>query len=100
MAEAVAQEETKICSTCERAIEVSKIRMHEIGCARNNYKCRECGEVVAKAEREEHEQTAHKPVTCQYCPYTAPAAKFGAHEENCDIRKMKEEQARQKELQE
>ena len=47
--------------------------MHEIGCARNNYKCRDCGDVVAKAEREEHE-------------------------ENCGINKIKEEQARQKEL--
>ena len=75
-----------MCSTCERAIEVSKIRMHEIGCARNNYKCRECGDVVAKADREEHEETAHKPVKCQYCPYTAPVVKFGQHEENCDMR--------------
>lgn len=33
------QVETKKCGTCEREIEVSKIRMHEIGCARMNYKC-------------------------------------------------------------
>ena len=85
MAEA-AVEETKQCSTCERAIELSKIRMHEIGCARNNYKCRECGEVVAKADREEHEEQAHRPVQCQYCPHAAPAAKFGNHEQNCDMR--------------
>ena len=81
-----ATEETKICSTCEKAIEVSKFRMHEIGCARNNYKCRECGEVVPKCEREEHEETAHKPVSCAHCPFTAPAAKFGNHEENCDMK--------------
>ena len=85
MVEAVA-EETKICSNCEKPIELAKFRMHEIGCARNNYKCRECGEIVAKAEREEHEETAHKPVTCKFCPFTQPAAKFGDHEEHCDMK--------------
>jgi len=78
--------ETKLCSTCERAIEVSKIRMHEIGCARSNYKCKICGEVVAKADQEEHEAQAHKPVKCRFCPYTAPAATFGKHEEKCELR--------------
>ena len=62
------------------------MRMHEIGCARNNYKCRECGEVVAKADREEHEANAHKLVKCQYCPFEQSAAKFGTHEELCDMR--------------
>ena len=78
--------ETKVCSNCEKPIELTKFRMHEIGCARNNYKCRECGEVVAKAEREEHEETAHKPIKCQYCSHTAPTAKFGNHEETCDMK--------------
>ena len=50
------------------------------------YKCRECGEVVPKCEREEHEETAHKPISCAHCPFTAPAAKFGNHEENCDMK--------------
>ena len=59
--------ETKKCSTCERDIEASKFRMHEIGCARMNYKCKECGEVVAKADREEHEE--------QDCPITGKKAK-------------------------
>jgi len=57
-------EATKQCGTCEQAIEVSKFRMHEIGCARNNYKCKECGDVVAKADREDHDSTAHKPRRC------------------------------------
>lgn len=86
MVEASDAVETKICSNCEKLIEVNKFRMHEIGCARNNYKCRECGEVVAKAEREEHEETAHQPIKCQYCSHTAPAAKFGNHEETCDMK--------------
>ena len=70
-------EESKQCSNCERQIEVSKLRMHEIGCVRRYYKCKECGEVVAKAEREEHEEEAHKLIQCQYCQFSAIAAKFG-----------------------
>lgn len=31
--------ETKVCGTCEKPIELAKFRIHEIGCARNNYKC-------------------------------------------------------------
>jgi DNA-directed RNA polymerase subunit RPC12/RpoP len=38
--------------------------MHEIGCARNNYKCLVCGDIVDKSEKEEHEKEAHVKVTC------------------------------------
>lgn len=75
-----------MCGTCERDIPQSKFRMHEIGCARNNYKCRECGEVVQKADREEHEAEAHVKVKCQYCNYEAVKGKFGDHEEKCDFK--------------
>ena len=81
----MADEEMKICGTCEKEIPKSKMRMHEIGCARNNYKCRECGEVVAKNEKEEHEETAHKLVVCQYCNYSATAGVFKNHETTCDM---------------
>jgi len=56
------EEPTKKCPTCERDIPESKFRLHEIPCARNNYKCAECGEIVAKAEKEEHEKEAHAEV--------------------------------------
>ena len=59
-----APEATKKCGTCSREIEMSKFRMHEIGCARNNYKCQVCGEIVAKAEKEEHDKEAHSKVVC------------------------------------
>lgn len=49
---------------CAREIEVSKHRMHEVGCARMNYKCAVCGEIVAKAEKEEHDKEAHTKVVC------------------------------------
>ena len=75
-----------MCSTCERQIPMSKFRMHEIGCARNNYKCKVCGEVVAKCDREEHEAEAHAKVKCQYCNFEELKSKFGDHEENCDFK--------------
>ena len=56
--------ETKMCVTCERPIELAKFRMHEIGCARSNYKCTICGDIVAKSEREEHDKEAHVKVVC------------------------------------
>ena len=56
--------ETKICSTCKQPIDVSKFRIHEIGCARNNYICKVCGELVAKSEKEEHDSEAHTKVVC------------------------------------
>ena len=77
--------ETKKCSNCERDIEASKFRMHEIGCARMNYKCKECGEVVAKADKEEHDAEAHKPITCKYCSYSASKIVFGNHETHCEM---------------
>ena len=60
--------ETRPCSLCEKQIEVAKIRLHEMGCARMNYKCRECGEIVPKAEREQHAEVCGKPdITCDQC---------------------------------
>lgn len=67
-------------------IDVSKFRMHDIGCARANYKCKVCGEVVPKAEKDEHETNAHKKIECQYCKYSEIAANFGNHEEHCELR--------------
>lgn len=39
-------EQVKKCSVCEKEIELSKFRMHEVSCARYNYKCPKCGEIV------------------------------------------------------
>ncbi len=48
--------ETKVCPICGRDIEVSKFRLHEVACARMNYKCPKCGEIVPKADREHHDE--------------------------------------------
>lgn len=63
--------DTKVCATCEEQIPAGKHRMHELGCARMNYKCTTCGEVVLKEEKEEHEEEAHTKVKCQYCNFEA-----------------------------
>jgi hypothetical protein len=78
--------ETKKCPTCERQIEIAKFRMHDIGCARMNYKCRECGEVVPKSDKEEHEAEAHAKVVCKFCSFSEMKSKFGSHEERCELR--------------
>lgn len=56
--------QTKKCGTCEKEIDVTKFRIHEIGCARSNYKCPQCGEIVAKSDKEEHDKEAHTKVVC------------------------------------
>lgn len=60
--------------------------MHEIQCARMNYKCAECGLIVSKSEREEHEAEAHVKVKCQYCQFEAGKLDFGSHEDRCELR--------------
>lgn len=78
--------ETKKCPLCEKHIEVSKFRMHDIGCSRSNYKCKECGQCVPKAEREEHEEEEHATVTCQNCFFAAPKYKYKDHDLTCSMK--------------
>lgn len=75
--------ETKKCGTCELMIDASKFRIHEIGCARNNYKCPTCGDIVAKAEREEHEAEAHTKIPCKFCKVDFDKRSHEKHELTC-----------------
>jgi len=85
--ESVASEEPrKKCSNCQRDIELSKHRMHEIGCARMNYKCNVCGEIVAKSEKEEHDKEAHTKVICQYCQLEFSKKDHQQHEGDCSFK--------------
>lgn len=81
-----ASEESKLCKNCEKQIEATKYRMHEMQCARINYKCGECGMVVAKSDKAEHEAEAHVKVKCQYCNFEAGKLVFGNHEDRCELR--------------
>ena len=75
-----------MCSMCEKMIPVSKFRMHEIGCLRQNYRCKECGMCVPKAEREEHEEEEHAIMNCANCGFSAPKYKYKDHEETCTMK--------------
>ena len=75
--------ETKMCPLCEKMIDVSKFKMHEIGCYRANYRCKECNMVVPKAEREDHEEEEHAIMTCAFCSFSAPKYKYGNHNDIC-----------------
>lgn len=78
--------ETKKCGTCEKMIDATKFRIHEIGCARSNYKCATCGEIVAKQEKDEHDKEAHTKVVCQYCQIEFNKKDLQGHETSCFMR--------------
>ena len=75
--------ETKQCSNCDQMIDKSKFMLHEAYCVRHMYKC-QCGEVVCKEDKEEHEEEKHVLVKCQYCDFEALKHLFGDHEATCD----------------
>ena len=77
---------TKRCGTCEKEIELPKFRIHEIGCARSNYKCQTCGEIVAKADKEEHDKESHTKVPCQYCSTQLSKKDVESHQGSCEMR--------------
>jgi DNA-directed RNA polymerase subunit RPC12/RpoP len=77
------EEETKLCSTCDKQIEVPRFRMHEMGCARQNFKCATCGQCVAKADKEEHMENEHKEVACLHCGFKAMKYLYTGHELSC-----------------
>jgi DNA-directed RNA polymerase subunit RPC12/RpoP len=60
--------------------------MHEMGCARQNYKCATCGHCVAKADKETHEQEEHTEVSCSNCGFKAMKVKFHNHEKECTMK--------------
>ena len=48
--------EMKHCNLCDKDIEASKYRMHDIGCSRANYKCAKCKKCVAKSDKDDHDE--------------------------------------------
>lgn len=63
----------KYCSLCEKMIEASKFRIHEVMCSRMNYRCPKCNMLVLKAEKAQHdEDVCGKP--SETSPTTIPIA--------------------------
>lgn len=58
--------------------------LHEAYCIRNMYKCKQCGEVVSKCEREDHEEEAHTFEKCKFCAKEFLKNEVENHETNCD----------------
>ena len=55
-------EEKKECPICKAQIEISKFRLHDVACSRQNYLCVSCGLAVLKSERKYHdEEVCGKP---------------------------------------
>ena len=80
------EKETTKCDNCEEEIDNSKYKMHSVRCARFNYKCKVCGEVVLLEDKEEHEEEAHAKQKCQHCNFEALVNDFGTHENTCELR--------------
>jgi hypothetical protein len=49
---------TKICDNCWRPISVGAYMMHSLQCARNSWRCGECGQVVNKKDKDTHAHCA------------------------------------------
>eukprot|EP00347_Sterkiella_histriomuscorum_P023509 403334376 len=76
----------KSCSICGKDIEEPKYRIHEATCARNNYRCPQCGEVVPKGDKDHHDQENHVQIPCQYCKnFAADKKGLQVHEQQCDM---------------
>ena len=54
-----------------------------MGCSRQNYKCKECGECVPKADKEEHDEDCSREVKCEQCGFTAKNHIFKGHYLSC-----------------
>ena len=83
-----AQIETKHCPICSQDIDASKFRMHEMGCARQNYKCKTCGQCVAKADREEHEEDCLKEIVCEHCNVKVFNYELETHNRKCEMQPL------------
>ncbi|KAK4751824.1 hypothetical protein SAY87_020622 [Trapa incisa] len=85
--EVAAEEATKICKHCERAIPSSNIDLHFAHCSRNLEKCKVCGDMVPRRHAEEHFLNTHAPVSCSLCSEMMERDILAVHKgENCPQR--------------
>eukprot|EP00347_Sterkiella_histriomuscorum_P000644 403375053 len=83
----IQNEATKVCSNCKKPIEMSKFRIHEIGCIRNNYKCGQCNEIVPKIEKDQHEKEFHSIVMCEFCnDFECEKMILNEHQQYCEMK--------------
>ncbi|WVY89205.1 hypothetical protein V8G54_034719 [Vigna mungo] len=59
--EAVPDQDTSICTHCERAVPVANIDLHYAHCSRKLEKCKICGDMVPRKNVEDHYLNTHAP---------------------------------------
>ena len=83
MVETAPVEETQLCSSCDKQIEKTKMRLHDIQCARMTYRCH-CGTAVAKSDKEHHESEMHTLSKCADCGHEDTKQKIVEHSASCN----------------
>ncbi|RZC26099.1 XIAP-associated factor 1 isoform B [Glycine soja] len=59
--EAVSDQDTSICTHCDRAIPAANIDLHYAHCSRKLEKCKVCGDMVPRKNAEDHYLRTHAP---------------------------------------
>ncbi|QCE00752.1 U2-associated protein [Vigna unguiculata] len=85
--EAVPDQDTSICTHCDRAVPVANIDLHYAHCSRKLEKCKICGDMVPRKNVEDHYLNTHAPVSCSLCNETMERDILDIHKgENCPQR--------------
>lgn len=76
------------CDNCGQYVPERTIVMHSAFCARNNFRCSECGEVMRLSEKEKHLDVRHKPLPCACGRMIAPDLMSTHQQFECELRKL------------
>jgi len=57
--------DVKICPNCRRGIPAATFTLHEMQCARRNFRCADCGAVMPLDQKEKHLAVAHSKLRCE-----------------------------------
>lgn len=81
---------TSICTNCNRQIPKQSIIMHEIQCKRNNKICQLCQTLVLTQQYQKHFEQFHKEVQCSLCHNNMEAQYLPNHRKRrCAFRRAK-----------
>jgi hypothetical protein len=72
--------DVKQCPHCRRDIPTTSYSLHEMACARHNWRCQVCGAVVPLAEKDKHRAVAHVVAEC-VCGVELPPEELQVHKE-------------------
>eukprot|EP01103_Thecamoeba_quadrilineata_P005459 TRINITY_DN15254_c0_g1_i1.p1 TRINITY_DN15254_c0_g1~~TRINITY_DN15254_c0_g1_i1.p1 ORF type:complete len:976 (+),score=216.41 TRINITY_DN15254_c0_g1_i1:214-2928(+) len=76
-----------VCPNCKHRVPPPQFALHTARCARNNWLCDSCGEVVLRSDREKHLAEVHGPTPCSECSQLIEKWKLARHKmESCPHR--------------